>query len=273
MLPAERERVAPPSRAALAALGLTTLAALAATGCLTPWGARPRPHCPIELVPSDALSEGAAWRARIELSSGADEPRAIRGEVAARVEGGVLRLAALTPFGTRAFTIVQRGTQPTVDDLLGRRLGLEPLWILDAFHRLHALEALDARPAPPVGGPVVWSHGGERIEESAVATGPRRCVVRAGARSATTGAATASPGSASHRPVPRPRTPPPSASSRAACNWVTRILVGEGRYSILPGPPAGGPRGRPARAARLCSAARSACASTASLVRTATTRS
>jgi len=174
MLPAERERVAPPSRAALAALGLTTLAALAATGCLTPWGARPRPHCPIELVPSDALSEGAAWRARIELSSGADEPRAIRGEVAARVEGGVLRLAALTPFGTRAFTIVQRGTQPTVDDLLGRRLGLEPLWILDAFHRLHALEALDARPAPPVGGPVVWSHGGERIEESAVATGLRR---------------------------------------------------------------------------------------------------
>jgi hypothetical protein len=112
---------------------LVGIAVLGSTGC----GALLRSAggsdaCPVSLVPSGDLPPGMLLRQRVRIEN--VEP-AIGMDVIVQSRDGVLTLVGFTPFGTRAFALTQRGIQFELNDVAGRHLGVNPVWILDALHR------------------------------------------------------------------------------------------------------------------------------------------
>ncbi|MCG8591435.1 MAG: DUF3261 domain-containing protein [Proteobacteria bacterium] len=120
-----------PRRASLA----LALFLAASCGCQT-W-LSPRPPCPGPLAPVAALAEGEGRRFRVRF--GAETP-GVRLDAVLRRQGDELVLAAFTPFGTRAFAVVQRGGQVETQAGISRHLGVAPVWLLDAVHRAWLLD-------------------------------------------------------------------------------------------------------------------------------------
>jgi hypothetical protein len=90
--------------------------------------------CPVLLVDTADIPEGPLLRQRVRIRSLAEE-REIPLELAVQLRDQVITIVAFTPFGTRAFSIVQRGIEIEIDDFVGSQLGVRPIWLLDALHR------------------------------------------------------------------------------------------------------------------------------------------
>jgi hypothetical protein len=155
----------PPSALLLLA-AVFGIAAFGSTGCgsLLP-GARSAGPCPVALVPSEALPQGMLLRQRVRIESA--EP-AIGMDVIVQSREDVLTLVGFTPFGTRAFALTQRGLETEVDDVAGRILGVNPIWILDVLHRSRFIA-----PPPAERGARIqrWERDGEAIVHSRGAPG------------------------------------------------------------------------------------------------------
>ncbi len=126
----------------------TILAALAAC--------RPRPPAPAtapdrpapapRLVLADSATLGAPFLARQRVTASyGDERHSF--EATLQLHGGVLRLLALTPFGTKAFLLEQRGVAVTYTPFMERELGFDPRRILADVHRALFLAAPGPVPA------------------------------------------------------------------------------------------------------------------------------
>jgi hypothetical protein len=96
-------------------------------GCQSAGSGSP-PGCPV--VPAEPTSLSPDYRGQGAL-------RVAQTTLGFAVErdGDTLTIVGFTPFGTRAFAIRQKGTSLKVDDFVGERMGVEPLWLADALHR------------------------------------------------------------------------------------------------------------------------------------------
>lgn len=124
------------------ALGVLALLAVACAG--TP--RRPpltEDAYPGALVDSAALPDGVFLRQRIEARFGG---RSASFAAVLQVDGGVLSLLALTPYGTRAFLLEQVGQSVRFTRYVDRELPFPPRFILVDVHR--ALFAGLGQPPP-----------------------------------------------------------------------------------------------------------------------------
>jgi len=145
----------------IATRGGALLLCLALSGCAALGIGGAKGGCPAELVPSDQLPEGL-WRGRLRMGKPGriDESKGM--DLIVQSRDGALTLVGLTPFGTRAFALVQRGVEVEIDDTVARRLGVRPIWVLDALHRSRWIEP----PAEQQGRPAMrWLRGDEEIEQ------------------------------------------------------------------------------------------------------------
>lgn len=122
-----------------------------------PW----RKHCPVPLAPSETVARGTVRRLRVEFETGDRE--VAYDAVVERQEDGALMWIGLTPFGTRAFSVIQRGTEFWVDNKVGKHVGMRPRQLLDAMHRAELI-------APFAPGPGDGSRWFEREGERVVDT-------------------------------------------------------------------------------------------------------
>ena len=142
---------------ALAVLALITAAACASG----PERARMTEDAyPGVLADSATLPSGLFLRQRIEARFG---ERTESFSAVLQVEGGVLSLLALTPYGTRAFLLEQHGQSVRFTPYVERELPFPPRFILIDVHR--ALFTGLGEPAPAIDGPRVLERHGERITE------------------------------------------------------------------------------------------------------------
>lgn len=111
------------------------------------------PHCPVALVPSQELDPGLRMQLRFHVTT---PETSLRVETSLEVQDGKLVVAGFTPFGTRAFTITQSGSEIEVVEQFGRNEGVRPVLILDALHRALLL---------PSGSETPRQWGGEWVEE------------------------------------------------------------------------------------------------------------
>jgi hypothetical protein len=136
---------------------LALLAPLSGCASGPPALPRPRPEAyPGELLDSSGLPDGLFLRQRIGATFGEHE---VSFEAVLQTDGGVLSLVALTPYGTRAFLIEQRGVDVKFTKFVDRELPFPPRFILLDVHRtlflrlsrtaladgLHVAERLDER--------------------------------------------------------------------------------------------------------------------------------
>lgn len=117
----------------------TALAGLFAVSCasLSFDRLRGRPACVAEWPDSDSIPDHTGQHIRFAtqpLSAAPGEQR-VRGEIVTSAARGELTIVGLTPFGTRAFSAVQKGRRVRLDAGISRRLGLEPYYLMDALHR------------------------------------------------------------------------------------------------------------------------------------------
>lgn len=116
----------PTRRLALLALLLTACAS-------TPEPAHaPLGEMPGELVPTSDIPGAFLWRQQITGEYG---PRTVSFEAAVQKKADVLTVLGLTPFGTRAFVIEQRGTQFTFTKSVPDELPFPPRNMLLDIHR------------------------------------------------------------------------------------------------------------------------------------------
>ncbi len=80
-----------------------------------------------------------------------------------------LTLVGFTPFGTRAFSVQQNGTAMQIDDFVGQRMGIDPVWLVDALHRAVLIEA----PTDIENPDAEWRWHDERVTERFDAAGKR----------------------------------------------------------------------------------------------------
>jgi hypothetical protein len=127
------------------------------------------PRAPSKLRESDypgTLVESARLpatfaRQRIEARFG---EHAMSFQAVLQVDAGVLSLLALTPYGTRAFLIEQRGQAVRFEQYIDRDLPFPPRFILIDVHRALFSGAFPLTPAQPDGEHSV-ERDGERITE------------------------------------------------------------------------------------------------------------
>ena len=112
------------------------------------------------LTDSSALPDGLFLRQRIDARFG---ERTMSFSAVLQVDGGVLSLLALTPYGTRAFLLEQTGQSIRFTPYVDRELPFPPRFILLDVHR--ALFTSVAEPPPAVDGVRSYERDGERITE------------------------------------------------------------------------------------------------------------
>lgn len=169
------------------------LASTLACASLSAW---PRAQgCPVDPVPSADLPESASLRARIQLRIHELE---IPLEVVARVQSGELVVVGLAPYGTRLFSVRQRGREfefeAEGDAGSSARLRTLALFVMDALHRSYwiAPVAADLSAAGPTREPggardaqdTRFEWGDEEVSESHSSGRKRRVFTRAGPGSA-----------------------------------------------------------------------------------------
>jgi hypothetical protein len=140
------------------ALGLLLGACAPSPPPSTAAGARAQDY-PGELVDSSALPDGLFLRQRIEARFG---ERELGFSAVLQSEGGVLSLLALTPYGTRAFLLQQRGQALSFERYVEPSLPFPPRFILLDVHRTLFLGLPGA---PLADGEHQGVRGGERIRE------------------------------------------------------------------------------------------------------------
>jgi len=138
---------------------LYAFAIVVAFGCQG-LGLGARDGCPVALVDTSEIAAGL--RAQGTLRIAVDGTETTLGFALERANG-TLTMVGFTPFGTRAFAIRQVGSELHVDDFVGRRMGVEPIWLADALHR--ALLVTPPRDALETAAGRRWSWGGEEITE------------------------------------------------------------------------------------------------------------
>jgi len=117
------------------------------------------------LVPTQEMKPAAGFslRQRIDARySGRDVPAI---DAILQLHAGELSLVALTPFGTRALVIHQRGTEVTTEAFVDQLPPLDPKDVLRDIHRVLFRGLFVAAPAP-ADGVHTGSDGGDRIAES-----------------------------------------------------------------------------------------------------------
>ena len=128
-----------------------------------------RPGCPV--TPVDTAAITAELRAQGTIGIGDDASRTTLGFAVERA-GDALTLVGFTPFGTRAFAIRQVGSELHVDDFVGRRMGVEPIWLADALHRAYFV--LPPADAEQTATGRRWRRAGEEITQHSGSDGAPR---------------------------------------------------------------------------------------------------
>jgi hypothetical protein len=85
-------------------------------------------------------------------------------EAVLQLHDGVLHLVGLTPMGTRAFVIEQRGTDIKAENLMKETVKLEPRDVLNDIHRVF-FRGLFIGKAPPADGTHTGQDDGESLSE------------------------------------------------------------------------------------------------------------
>jgi hypothetical protein len=112
------------------------------------------------LTDSAVLPDGLFLRQRIDARFG---ERTMSFSAVLQVDGGVLSLLALTPYGTRAFLIEQIGQSIRFTPYIDRELPFPPRFIVLDVHR--ALFSGLATPSPRADGEHSYERDAERITE------------------------------------------------------------------------------------------------------------
>jgi hypothetical protein len=158
-------------RACAAALAGWLLSGCAGSGLVLP------PHCPVELVSSEALPPGLLLRAKLRFSID-DESVALEAVAESSQQG--LALVGIAPYGASLFALRQRGQDVSLESAASRKHRYLAYFTLDALHRIYWIE-------PPGGqglaAPERWSWGAEVVSHRAAqdaAGGARRRVFARG---------------------------------------------------------------------------------------------
>lgn len=118
---------------------------------------------PGELIPTDQM--GRDFMARQKLAGRFGEQE-FRFEAVLQLHGGKLTVLGLTPFGTKAFVLVQTGTEVEFTPLIDREIPFPPEYMLQDIHRAWLWHARlpwgDAAPSEPA---VTVEVAGERVSE------------------------------------------------------------------------------------------------------------
>lgn len=124
---------------------------------------------PGELVSTDEI-EGE-FMARQKLS-GSFGDKQFRFEAVLQMRDGTLTVLGLTPFGTKAFLLEQRGTKVEFKALIDREIPFPPEYMLQDIHRTWFWHArLPWGASPPSEDPAVAEVDGERVTEQWSANG------------------------------------------------------------------------------------------------------
>lgn len=140
--------------AALAA----TLAVTTGLACQLP-ALTPKTDCLVEPVPVSELPTDLRTQGTVHVRA---RETSLSHRIALERQAEVLVLVGFTPFGTRAFTVRQTGGEFEVDDFVGSRMGVDPLWIADALHRTWFVAA---PPEPSGAATGRWTWGDEVVRE------------------------------------------------------------------------------------------------------------
>jgi hypothetical protein len=156
-----------PARARIIFFFVVALAGCRTSGTiLPPPAARPPGLADTgRLVPTSELKGGFALRQRIEGRHGGREVPAI--DAILQLHAGELSLVALTPFGTRALVIHQRGTEVTTEAFIDKEKlpPIDPKDVLRDIHRVLFRGLFIAAP-PPADGVHTGQDGGDWITET-----------------------------------------------------------------------------------------------------------
>ncbi len=146
----------------LARLALLSALLLCTPSCRhLPWSAQSRDErCLVSLLPSQQIAETFRLRQRFLIRLGDESHRV---DTVAERRGESFVVVGFTPFGTRGFVLTQTGTDISLDDRIGRRMGLRPLLLLDAIHRSYLMAPEGGLPPD---GVTVWLREGESITDA-----------------------------------------------------------------------------------------------------------
>lgn len=124
-----------------------------------PASPRPPGEYPGTLVPTQALGEDFIARQRVTARHGSRE---FSFEAALQKRGDALTLLGLTPFGTRAFVLQQRGVEMEFTSSLPEPLPFPPRYILIDIHRVFFIRVA---PGPLPDGTHTAVRDGEEVRE------------------------------------------------------------------------------------------------------------
>jgi len=161
------------------------------TGCAG-FGELMPPHCPVELVASEALPADLWLRAKMRFEI---DEQSVALEAVARARPDGLALVGIAPYGATVFALRQRGDDVDVESAATRDQRYLAHFALDALHRIYWIEA------PEAGRDSTWTRADEQISETRENGVRRRVFTRgraggAGARSRPDGVTIEYPGEA-----------------------------------------------------------------------------
>ncbi len=119
------------------------------------------------LIDSAALPQGLFLRQRIEARFRDEKggTQTLSFSAVLQSDDGVLSLLALTPYGTRAFLLEQRGQAVRFVAYVDRALPFPPRFVLVDVHRALFRSAREVTAAQPPDGTLDVTRDGERIRE------------------------------------------------------------------------------------------------------------
>ena len=141
-------------------LALLSALALCTLSCRhLPWSAQSRDErCLVSLLPSQQIAETFRLRQRFVIRLGDESHRV---DIVAERRGESFVVVGFTPFGTRGFVLTQTGREISLDDRIGRRMGLRPLLLLDAIHRSYLMAPEGGLPPD---GVTLWLREGAPVQ-------------------------------------------------------------------------------------------------------------
>jgi hypothetical protein len=146
-------------------------------GCAS-FGELMPPHCPVELVASDALPTDLWLRAKMRFEI---DEQSVALEAVARARPDGLAVVGIAPYGATVFGLRQRGDDIVVETAATRDQRYLAHFTLDALHRIYWIEA------PEGAGDSTWARAGEQISETRENGARRRTFTRGKAADTPTG--------------------------------------------------------------------------------------
>jgi len=114
------------------------------------------------LVPTDELSPPFVVQQRLKGQYGT---RDMSLDCVLQLKDGKLTVLGLTPFGTRAFVIEQRGREVKLEKFIDREVPIDPTDVLADIHRVF-FRGLPATESPRADGSYEQVDGGELVRET-----------------------------------------------------------------------------------------------------------